>query len=367
MKARVRPFLSFFLAALGIAFGLTVPAHACTTFCLRDEGRILFGRNYDWEVGVGMLVVNPRGLARTAAVATVGNDAENAGKNRPVSWVSRFGSVTFNQYGRDFPTGGMNEAGLVIETMWLEGSRFPAPDARPALDVLQWVQYNLDTHSTVAEVVAADQTVRIVGDVPLHYLVADRQGQVATVEFLNGRLVAHTGRNLPVAALTNSTYEASKASRQQTRANHRPAPGGPSSLARFERAAERVNAFKSDAGDAVAYAFQTLDQVAQGSFTKWTIVYEIDRLQVHFRTHDLRSVRTLSLADLDFNCSRPVRVLDLDAKVQGNVARSLIPYTRQMNYDLLHAAVSKTEFLAATPDAEVRRLAAYPDADVCRR
>jgi penicillin V acylase-like amidase (Ntn superfamily) len=31
--------------------------------------------------------------------------------------------VTFNQYGRNFPSGGMNEAGLVIELMWLEGSR----------------------------------------------------------------------------------------------------------------------------------------------------------------------------------------------------------------------------------------------------
>lgn len=47
------------------------------------------------------------------------------------------------QYGRNFPTGGMNEAGLVIELMWLDGSRYPVPDARPAVDNLQWIQYNL--------------------------------------------------------------------------------------------------------------------------------------------------------------------------------------------------------------------------------
>jgi hypothetical protein len=45
---------------------LTVPAGACTTFCLRDDGRILFGKNYDWNVPDGLLVVNQRGMARTA-------------------------------------------------------------------------------------------------------------------------------------------------------------------------------------------------------------------------------------------------------------------------------------------------------------
>jgi len=362
MNARIRPFLSSFLAVLWITFGLVVPAPACTTFCLRDGGRIVFGKNYDWEVGDGMLVVNQRGLARKADIAET-----NSAKDRPVSWVSRYGSVTFNQYGRDFLSGGMNEAGLVIELMMMPGSRYPANDARPALDILQWIQYNLDTHATVAEVVAADQKVRIAGSVPLHYLVADRQGGVATIEFLQGRLVAHTGKDLPVAALTNSTYQESETARQEIKAHHLAAPGGPASLARFERAAERVDAFNGKKGDAVAYAFETLDQVAQGSFTQWSIVYEIDRLRVHFRTRDRRQVRTLSLADLDFACGQPVRMLRLDANVQGDVARNLVPYTRQINYDLLHASMSKTPFLATTPDAEVRRLAAYPDDDVCRR
>jgi len=357
MRARFRPFLSSFLAVLVIACGLTARAQACTTFCLRDGGRILFGKNYDWKVGDGMLVVNQRGLARQADLA----------RDKPASWVARYGSVTFNQYGRDFPSGGMNEAGLVIELMWMEGSRYPAPDARPAVDVLQWIQYNLDTHSTVAEVLAADQKVRIAGDVPLHYLVADRRGQVATVELLDGRMVAHTGKDLPVAALTNSTYQESATARQETKARHLAPPEGPGSLARFARAAERVDAFDGRKGDAVAYAFATLDQVAQGSFTQWSIVYEIDRLRVHFRTRDHRPLRTLSLAALDFACGHPVQALRLDAKVQGDVARDLVPYTRQINYDLLRAAMSKTPFLAATPDAEVRRLAAYPEADVCRR
>ena len=65
MRARIRLFLVPLLAVL-IAFALTATAEACTTFCLRDDGRILFGKNYDWNVGDGLLVVNQRGMARTA-------------------------------------------------------------------------------------------------------------------------------------------------------------------------------------------------------------------------------------------------------------------------------------------------------------
>ena len=51
------------LAVLALA---PAPAEACTTFCLRDGGSILFGKNYDWHLGQGMLVVNPRHVERVA-------------------------------------------------------------------------------------------------------------------------------------------------------------------------------------------------------------------------------------------------------------------------------------------------------------
>lgn len=346
MPSLVRRFLAAILAALTLS---ALPASACTTFCLRDGGRIVFGKNYDWSVGDGMLVVNKRGVARKA-------DAE--GDPRPASWVSRYGSVTFNQYGRDFPSGGINEKGLTIELMWLEGSRYPEADSRPGVDVLQWIQYHLDNHATVAEVLKADKGLRVIGPVPLHYLVADRQGQVATVEFLNGRMVAHTGDKLPVAALANSAYaESLKANRTE----------GIASLARFGRAAQRVRAFEAKGSDPVRYAFDTLDQVAQPGYTQWSIVYEVDRGRVHFRTRDRRKVRSLDLKDVDFSCSTPVKVLDLDVDAEGNVARRLVPYTRELNRELVTASFRKTSFLADVPAAEIERVARYPESASCRR
>src|SRR5687768_14829191 len=334
------------LSAVLVALALSVPASACTTFCLRDGGRIVFGKNYDWAVGDGLLVVNKRGVARKA-------DAN--GDPKPASWTSKYGSVTFNQYGRDFPSGGINEKGLTIELMWLEGSRYPAADARPGVDVLQWIQYNLDNHATVAEVLKSDRSLRDVGPVPIHYLVADRQGQVATVEFLNGRMVAHTGGKLPVAALANDPYAESLSSERTE------------GRSRFARAAQRVRGFKAKGTDAVGYAFETLDQVAQPGYTQWSIVYEVDRGRVHFRTRDRRKVRSLDLKDVDFSCSTLVRVLDLDADAEGNVARRLVPYTREINRELVTAAFHKTSFLAETPKAEIERVVRYPESAVCRR
>jgi choloylglycine hydrolase len=67
-------------------------AFACTTFCLKGKGEVLFGGNYDWTVGDALVLVNKREVAKTATII----DSDNGAK-----WVSKYGSVTFNQYGRE--------------------------------------------------------------------------------------------------------------------------------------------------------------------------------------------------------------------------------------------------------------------------
>ena len=104
---------------------------------------------------------------------------------------------------------GMNEAGLVVALMWLDGTVYPAEDARPSFSVLEWIQYQLDNYGSVSEVLAHADEVRVRGGTPLHYLVGDASGSAATIEYLAGRLVVHTGSTLPTANLTNNTYESS--------------------------------------------------------------------------------------------------------------------------------------------------------------
>ena len=155
----------------------------------------MFGKNYDWMIGDGMVFVNKRGVSKISSEEV-----------NPARWVSKYGSVTFNQYGWESPSGGMNEEGLVIELMWLDDTQYPAPDERPAVDVLEWIQYNLDTAASTEHVIRNSETIRISSAVKLHYLVNDRFGNSATIEFLDGKLVAHTGEKLPYATLANDTY-----------------------------------------------------------------------------------------------------------------------------------------------------------------
>jgi len=174
------------------------PPAPCTTFCLPGQHGPVFARNYDWAVGVGMVIVNKRGLAKTALTRP---------PEIPVKWVSKYGSVTFNQYGRELPMGGMNEAGLVVETMWLQETRYPSRDDRPALRELAWIQYQLDNCRNVDEVVATDVKLRISSDsVPIHFLVCDPSGECATVEFLEGEMVVHREVALLIPALANNTF-----------------------------------------------------------------------------------------------------------------------------------------------------------------
>ena len=178
--------------------------HSCTSFYLAGMERPVVGKNYDWSIENGLVIVNKRGVQKTAA------QYRAIEFDKPVKWKSKFGSITFNQFGRELPMGGINEAGLVVEVLMLTETVYPEPDSRPSISALQWVQYQLDNFSTIQEVVESNAQVRILQTVSgpgLHYFVCDRDGNSAIIEFLNGRFIYYTDENMPVKVLTNSTYE----------------------------------------------------------------------------------------------------------------------------------------------------------------
>src|SRR4051812_40169767 len=185
--------LSIPLAVLALAWILP-PADACTTFCLRKGSTAVFGKNYDFYFDDGLVLVNKRGVAKTASPLSDGT---------PARWTARYGSLTFNQFGREFPSGGMNEAGLAVELMWLDATRYASLDRRPALGALEWIQYQLDNYTTIAEVTRNAGNLRVTSQGKIHFLTCDKGGSCATVEFLDGKPVIHAGASLPAPALTN--------------------------------------------------------------------------------------------------------------------------------------------------------------------
>lgn len=356
------------LAVAGIQAAST-PSRACTCFAYRTGERgSLVGRNYDWDFGDDLVLVNKRGLEKHAGL----DPAAPGG-----TWTSLYGSLTFNQYGREFPTGGVNEKGLVVEVLWLGETVFPSPDDRMEVQSIQWIQYQLDTAASVADVVASLDRVRISGQsTPIHFFVADSAGDTASIEFLDGRAVVHRtdartgapGEPMPVPVLTNHTYEASEAYLRTCSGWGGTAaiPNSPASLHRYARAATRVRELQAlsrlTGPDDV---FAILGDVAQEGGTQWSIVYDLGRLQVHFKTARDQAVKSIHLADLDFACSTPVTMMDVEQAGAGNLRGRWAEYTRAANRRLIGATYGKTEFLKGVAAETLDLLAAYPEGARC--
>ncbi|BBO74247.1 hydrolase [Desulfosarcina widdelii] len=357
---------------------IQVDARACTTFQLKHAGQVLVGKNYDWMVENGLVIVNKRGVSKTGYQPT----AENSGLDTPAAWTSKYGSITFTQYGRELGPGGMNEAGLVVESMGLfcntPNRKYPEPDDRESLLAGQWRQYQLDNFATVKEVIDSDATLRIRPQkgIHTHFIISDRQGNCATIEYLDGKMVCHTGETLPYRALTNNTYSHSL---DYLKKDTIPEPDMYKSIERFIRAAKMVEEYNPETSAApVDYAFKILKSVSWSidrewkgipyqSNTRWSIVYDQKNRLIHFKTHGNPEMRSIRLDAFDFSCKTPVKVLNVTATLSGDVSGKFVDYTRQANRELIEAAFTKTVFFPRYSARQLDILADYPDTFGCEQ
>jgi penicillin V acylase-like amidase (Ntn superfamily) len=333
------------LVSLGVAVLVTTPVLSCTTVCLLEKEKAVVAYNYDFYPPEGLVLVNKRGARKVSSIRTQG-----------ATWTATYGSVTFNQFGRDNPMTGVNEKGLMVSQMWLDETKYPPADTRPAIGILEWIQYNLDRHASVAEVLANAETVRPMSRVTIHYLVADATGDAAAVEFLDGKLVVHRGAAMPVRALTNSTYADSIAAFERAKSKGE-VPTSTSSLDRFVRAAMRAGGGNADP---IARGFEILTAVAQPDFTRWSIVYNLSAGEVYFRTEGNPAIRRFALAGFDFSCGTPVKMLDVTAGSAGDVSAAFVDYSVAANRALIESAFTKTPFLRDVPAAARDAMAVHP-------
>lgn len=335
----------------------------CTTFLIHKNGQLAFGRNYDWITDVGLVCNNLRGLSKTSL------QSEGA---TATSWVSRYGSITFNQYGKEFPIGGMNEKGLVVELMWLDGSKYPEPDARPAMGVLQWIQYQLVNFSTIEEVIATDSKIRIsqIGNPPIHYLIADITGKAATVEFLEGKMIVHRGADLPIPVLTNTDYATSakmfKASLQDS--SKGAVAFNDNSLQRFASACSMVQQYHANGSKQpiIDFSFEVLKKVSNDDFTKWSIVYDLSNKKIYFKSKSSPQVKWISYADVDFSCQSTPIAFDMSEPLKGNVIKEFKSFTKEANTVLLNRAALESKRQINISEADIRRDVEYVSKIKCK-
>ncbi len=292
---------------------VTQMGNSCTTFCLSHGDRTIFGRNFDWRTGNGSVFINKKGISKTA---------QSNYSSNPFTWVSDYGSVTFNQHGRELPYGGMNETGLVVETMMLRDTEYPQSyDSRPEIGLFQWIQFQLDSFSTIEEVIESDSLIRINSHIGAHFLVCDISGNCVTIEFLKGQLVYHTKENLPVKVLSNSQYSEAVGFWKNGLI---PKNDPRRSIGRFVLAADMMGKYDPKTNPPVDYAFKILSSVANPSDTQWSIVYDIGNFCIYFRTKENRKIRHFYLKSLDFSSAAPLKSLNINANFSGDITEKFI-------------------------------------------
>lgn len=284
-----------------------VDTYACTTFVIKDSTNIVYGRNFDWDIGYGFITINKRGLEKRAFVQP---------PNKPAIWISRYGSVTFNQIGVDAPMGGMNEKGLVIAQMGLFESVFPPTDGKHVVGGLEWIQYQLDNSSTLAEVIENNKKIRISSDiVPVHYMICDSLGNIGIIEYIDGKLVIQQGGDISIPVCSNMIYEQSK--KELTEFN---GFGGQKAIpAKWANISEiiaitnsKINDYKKTSNNnLIDYSFDILKTVGSSIRTQWSVVFDIKTKTIHFKTLDNKNIRVLDFKSFEYSCNNYIQILNI--------------------------------------------------------
>lgn len=323
-------------------FAITT-AEACTRgVFIGDNDTVITLRSMDWQNEIGSNIwVMPRGIERTGAA---GPDS--------IVWTSKYGSVIASAF--DAATAdGMNERGLVANLLYLSESIYPQsppePDSKP-MSISAWTQYVLDNFASVDEAVAAikqEEFYVIPVDSPdgaagtVHLSISDASGDSAVLEYVDGQLTIHHGRDHKV--MTNSpVYDQQLALDAYWKqiGGLTMLPGTNRAADRFARTSFYLDALPKNVDDAtaVAAAFSVIRNASVPlgittpnqpniSSTRWRSVSDHKNLRYYFESTRSPNVFWLDFDQLDLSKGAPVQRLMLtDGSVYaGEAATHLEP------------------------------------------
>jgi hypothetical protein len=165
---------------------------ACSLFAaLGDAENMLYGRNFDWEYSPALLLFThpPDGYASVSMVgiAYLGYGRADAGDLLDLPLNERRALL----YAPFIPFDGMNEHGLAIGMAAVASGSIRSDPEKQTIGSLTVIREILDQAKTVDEAldIIGRYNIDMEEGVDLHYLIADRLGRSALVEFYQGEMV----------------------------------------------------------------------------------------------------------------------------------------------------------------------------------
>lgn len=309
-------------------------AYPCSSFVLKKGKTILLGKNFDWTFDQGYIIKNLKNTSKIAYYTHSGT---------PVSWTSKFGSVTFNQNGKEMPYGGMNEKGLVVEMLWLEDTRFNIADDKVYLNELEWIQYQLDNFQTVEEVIANVENLKIYPiKGKIHYILADPLGRSVIIEYLDGKAEIHEKEANACQAITNRSVVFSEKYKDDLQDIPRI---NTSEIYRYYQLEKQIKGLQGQPDVSEKTAFQLLQSVRipKGSFkTVWSIVYNLEHKSISFFSHKHKKIKQLDLNNLDFE--RDLVCFNINQNKETRLDNSLHAFSEQVNFAMVSASLTHLGF-----------------------
>ena len=193
----------FIIATMGFLFSESV--FACTSFRVKaNDGTVVIGRSNEFGIDANsQIVFEPAGKEFISKTPD-----GKVGK----SWRNRFAFLGINGLGLAESFGdGMNEAGLSVEGLFFEESKYEtvkqgdAPNSVSSNDFISWV---LGNFANIEELKPELPNVRVWGETVeqlggpllLHFAVHDAAGKSLVTEFLGGEKKVYDN---PVGVMTN--------------------------------------------------------------------------------------------------------------------------------------------------------------------
>jgi len=319
--------LGFILLAMNIFSPQDI--NACSTIKLQHGKQLIYGHNLNQgDIGVpGLIFINKRGLFKKGRTWS-----ELASKDQTdpsnLFWISRYGSVTFNCFGKDFPDGGMNEAGLYIWEM-SEDADYPKNDKLPKLNQMNWMQYILDNCATLEEAIQCASSIEIEGW-GWHYFVGDVHGNTAAIAFIDAKVVVHKGEDMPVPGLFNTPYERELELLKYYKGfggHYEPNLNDPE-VPRFVKTAVMLRDYDPSI-EVVDYGFEMLNTLRVNDDPEWSVIIDVGQQHVYFKTRQNPEIKSFSLNEIDFSNNSPVLIINMDIMDGGDVLEQLHPYTNE--------------------------------------
>jgi len=319
----------------------------CSTYLLHKGNTLLIGHNLDSPFKMpGMIVINKRNLKKIniswQEIFTLQKPSSPS-----ISWISKYSSVTFNPVGREFPDGGFNEAGLYIQEMTLEDTKFPENDKRPKMFMMQWMQYQLDNYETVDQVLQNLDNI-IPGGWGWHFFVSDIRGVSAVIEFIIGKALVYRGNEMPFPVLCNSQYphEITKLKKYNGFGGDQDVNLDDKSIPRFVHAAYLIKNYnETTPQSSIAYGFKILESMERGE-TQWSYVIDVKKNQIHFRTSVGTEIKTFNFGSFDLSCDQPTMIIDINSALSGNVEQKFQIYSEEINTQLIKQVIKAFGFNA---------------------